>query len=627
MDILPENQVKFGLFQFNLQTGELKKNGEPLRLQAQPARVLSVLVSRAGALVTRQEIQQEVWGENFVAFDQGLNFCIRQIRIALGDQAEAPVYIETVPRQGYRFIAPVSHPPALPAQTTPATGPADQPVQSAVQAPLRRRWRPVLTIVAGIVLTGLIVTLWLVPRRTALQGNERLLLAVLPFDNFTGDAQQEHFCDGLTEELIATLSRLNPQRLGVIARTSAMRYKTEKKPISQIRTELGADFLIEGSVRNEAGQLRITVQLIRASDQSHLWALSFDRAKQDMLSVQREVAESVARSFSIDLLPATTRRTETHNPQAREAYLKGRYQLGKGTGAAARQALTFFQQAVSTDPNYAEAWVGLAAAQMRQPGNPRELLPQVRASLKRARELDDSLAEAWCLSGVLAMKYELDWALARREFERAVELEPGRARTQHEFAFYYSNLGLHDEAIARLQKALELDPVSPLVQGDLGWLYLRAHRYDEAERQCLKTIELEPKDIGAHYCLFHTYRLQGKWEEAARKGREVMTLVGAKPDALALLDAGDARQRLTAYHRWELAWLLDSGARGYLDPAVLAMSYADLGQTEPAMQCLLRAEREGSDFLSSLRAELRYDPLRSDPRFVALLNRLFPRPD
>ncbi len=264
---------------------------------------------------------------------------------------------------------------------------------------------------------------------------------------------------------------------------------------------------------------------------------------------------------------------------------------------------------------------------MRHNVNPRELLPHARASLQRAIELDDSLAEAHCLSGVLAMNIELDWARARREFERAIELEPGRAQSYHEFAFYFSDLGLHDEAIARLQKALELDPVSPLVQGDLSWLYLRARRYDEATRQALKTLELEPEDIGAHYCLFQAYRLQGKQEEAAHKAREVMTIFGAQADEIARLETGDAGQRLTAYYRWEVRMLLDRGTRGYLDPAILAMSHADLGETEQAIQSLLQASREGSNFLSSLHTEPRYDSLRADPRFIALQARLFPKFD
>lgn len=623
MKAATSHQVKFGLFDFNLATGELKKGGVAVKLQAQPAKVLGLLIHRAGELVTRHEIQQEVWGENFVEFDQGLNFCIRQIRIALNDQAEAPVFIETVPRQGYRFIALVEEQSPAVLATGYTTEPA---AEKEASVPQRKSWRVPIVALSIIALVILALALWLPQRQTTRTIGGRKMLAVLPFDNLTGDPEQEHFCDGLTEELITALSRLHPQHLGVIARTSAMRYKTEKKPVSQIKTELGVDLLIEGSVRSEAGQMRISVQLIRASDQSHLWALNFDRPQVDTLGVQREVSEAVARSLSLELLPVHSPKPESNNAQAREAYLKGRYQLGKRTADAIKQAMAFFQQAVSADPGYAEAYVGLAAAQMQQNINPREMLLQTRVSLKRALELDDSLAEAHCLAGQLAMRVELNWALARQEFERAIELEPGRAQSHQEFAFYFSHLGLHDEAIARLQKALELDPVSPLVQGDLGWLYLRARRYDEAIRQALKTLEIEPEDIGAHYCLFHAFRLQGK-QEAARKAREVMQMAGAKSDEIARLDTGDVSQQLTTYHHWEVKMLVDRGTRGYLDPAILAMSYADLGETEQAMQCLLRADREGSGFLSSLRSELRYDPLRTDPRFVALLTRLFPKFD
>jgi TolB-like protein/DNA-binding winged helix-turn-helix (wHTH) protein/Tfp pilus assembly protein PilF len=620
MDTPTSQRVKFGRFEFNPATGELKKAGVAVKLQAQPAKVLGLLIRRAGELVTRQELQQEVWGENFVEFDQGLNFCIRQIRIALNEQAEAPLFIETVPRQGYRFIAPLSplnETPAEPAPAAPALAPAAEPAMPPV-----KRWRGASVLIGmAVLVAGLALAVWLWRRPVAQMPGGRRMLAVLPFDNFTGETAQEHFCDGLTEELIAVLSRLNPAQLGVIARTSAMRYKTDKKPVSQIKTELGVDFLIEGSVRQQAGQARITVQLIRASDASHLWALSFDRAQSDLLGVQREVAEAVARSLTLELLPARPAPPESANPLARAAYLKGRYQLAKRDGAALTQAQAFFQQALAADPRYAAALAGLAEAQFRQALPPREKRAQVRASLQRALELDETLAEAHCLSGSVAQRLELDWPLARQEFERALALDPGRAQTHHEFAFYFSDLGLHDEAITRLQKTLELDPVSPLVQGDLGWLFLRAGRYDEAVRQCLKTLELEPADIGAHFCLLHTYQRQGHTAAALAQGREVMRLAGAKPAELAALENGG----LPAYRRWELNMLLARGQRGYLDPAVLAMTYADLGEHEQALQALLQADREGSGYLSALRAEPRYDPLRADPRFRALHERLFPR--
>lgn len=610
-------EVKFGHFNFNLATGELKKNGASVKLQAQPAKVLGVLVNHAGALVTRQELQQAVWGDNFVEFDQGLNFCIRQIRIALGEQAESPVFIETVPRQGYRFIAPVSLPLNQAAPDVAVI--ASTPVTPATLAPRKRKW--VTFAVAGVFLFAVALALWSRARHSAQPANARRMLVVLPFDNLSPDPAQEYFGDGLTEELITTLSQLNPQQLGVIARTSALRYKKDKKPVDQIKHELGIDYLLEGSVRAEAGALRITAQLIRADDQSHVWAQSFDRSQKDLLDLQREIAEAVARALALALLPNRAPAKDSAHPAAREAYLKGRYQLSKPGLAAAQQALVFFQQAINDDPNYAAAYASLAAAQMRQGLPPRETTAQARTTLQKALHLDDTLAEAHCLSAQLALRTELNWSLARQGFERALQLEPGRAATHHEYAFYFSDLGQHDEAIARLKQALVLDPVSPLLQGDLGWLYLRAKRYDEAVRQCLKTLELEPADIGARYCLFHTYLRQGHQREALAQAREVMRIVSAKPEAIAALVQGG----VIAYQRWELQMLLDRAKDAYLDPAVLAMTYADLGQTEKAIQSLQQAAREGSNFLASLRSELRYDPLRADPRFVALLTRFFPQ--
>ncbi|MDX2034329.1 MAG: winged helix-turn-helix domain-containing protein [Blastocatellia bacterium] len=612
--------MRFGLFDFNPDTGELRKNGEVVRLQAQPARVLGMLIGRAGELVTRQEIQRQIWGDNFVEFDQGLNFCIRQIRIALNDQAETPVYIETVPRQGYRFIAPVSR-PASPEPPAEAPLPPLSPLPDDSARARRPGWKLGAIF---LVVIGLAAAFWVARRPAAPAAKTRRMLAVLPFDNISADPAQEPFSDGLTEELITSLSRLNPSRLGVIARTSAMRYKKEKKPVDQIRRELGIDYLIEGSVRAEEGLVRITVQLIRTDDQSHLWAESYDRPYRDILGVQREVAESVARSLALELMPGRVQPIVSANPQAREALLKGHYQLAKRNGGALQQAIEFFQQAIRLDPGYAAAHAGLAAALMRQSLSPREVQAAARASLRRALELDDALAEAHCLSGQLAMKFELNWDLARREFERAIALEPGRAGTHHEYAFYLSNLGRHDEAIARLKTSIELDPVSPLVQGDLGWLYLRAGRYDEAVEQSLKTLELEPADLGAQYCLFHALLRQGRREQALRRAQEVQRLAGASPNEIVTAPADNPDTGLTAYREWEAGMLLARGKRGYLDPAVLAMTYADLGRTEEAIQSLLQAAREGSSFLASLRAEPRYDLLRADPRFVDLLRRFFP---
>lgn len=611
-------QVQFGRFTFNPGTGELKKNGAPIKLQSQPGKVLGVLVSHAGELVTRQELQQAVWGDNFVEFDQGLNFCIRQIRIALGEQAEAPVFIETVPRQGYRFIAPVS---PVTHQPTPILATVEPVVTETPSVTTPRQWKWVVIGCAGILLFALAVALWSKARSAKPASTTRQMLVVLPFDNLSADAAQEFFSDGLTEELITELSRLNPQQLGVIARTSVLRYKKSHKPVDQIRRELNVDYLLEGSVRAEADRLRITVQLIRASDQSHLWANSFDRPQKELLNVQREIAVAVAQALRLTLLPQAAPQQTTTNATAREAYLKGKYQLGKPGREATQKALAFFQEALKADANYADAYAGMAAAQLRHGLPPREQAATVRASLQKALQLDDTLAEAHALSAQLALRTELNWTLARQEFERALALDPGRAATYHEYAFYFSDLGQHDEAIARLQQALALDPVSPLLQGDLGWLYLRAKRYDEAVRQCLKTLELEQTDIGAQYCLFHTYLRQGKQREAITQAREVMRLAGAGPEMIAALEHGG----VAAYQRWELQMLLDRAAREYLDPAVLAMTYADLGEAEKAIQCLQQAAREGSNFLASLRSELRYDPLRNDPRFVALVTVLFPQ--
>jgi|CXWL01.1.fsa_nt_gi TolB-like protein/DNA-binding winged helix-turn-helix (wHTH) protein/Flp pilus assembly protein TadD len=610
--------VRFGPFHFNRATGELKRLDVRVKLQAQPARVLGILIDRAGSLVIRQELQRAVWGENVVEFDQGLNFCIRQIRIALSDQAESPAFVETVPRVGYRFIARLEEVVQLP-EPAPKS-----PIHIGTSDDLAaRRKRRLLAQLAALLVVFIALGSLFAPRTPSpwLAGGAlvpRRMLVVLPFENFSPDREQDYFSDGLTEELIAGLSLLNPEQLGVIARTSAWRYKREKKPVDQIRRDLGVDYVMEGSVRTDESRTRITVQLIRADNQTHLWSRTFDRANSHWLQVQAEISRAVADSLALTLLDRRQPATSFASREARDAYLKARHHLGKTGPDATEKALGLFKEAIRLDPTSAPAYAGLAAAQMRQGIPARTVAAQARATLDHALRLDPMLAEAHRLSGQLALKTEMDWSRARREFETALALEPGSAQTTLEYAFYFSNLGRHAEAIAMLKKALAVDPVSPLLLGDLGWIHLRAGDYAAARRHSLDALELEPSDLGARYCLYQTSVQEGRDAEAQAGAVELMRLVGAAANDIDAVGKGG----LVAYRRWELEWLLKGGR--YVDPAVLAMSYADAGQTEKAMASLERAAAEGSSFLASLRSESRFDPLRSDPRFRALTKRFFP---
>jgi TolB-like protein len=367
--------IRFDVFELDLVTGELRRRGKIVRLAPQPTRILAILASRNSHLVSREEIMAEVWGKDvFVDFEHGLNFCIRQIRNALGDDADHPRFIETVPRRGYRFIAPLK-------EESQALVPGDLPAQN------------------------------------------KLKLAVLPFTNMGNDPEQEYFSDGLTEELIAELSRLNPNRVGVIARMSVMKYRHTTPTVDRVLQELGADYILVGSVRRSGGRVRITTQLIETREGTHLGAEIYERELADIFSVQSDVARHVSRWLALELLPPKERRKV--DPVAHEAYLKGRYHWNKMTEEGVRKSIAYYEQALSLDPEYALAHAGLADAYIQLGSNrvvvmtPAHAMKKAKAYVDKALALDSSLAEAHCALAMVRFWYDWDWSGALQEFDFA----------------------------------------------------------------------------------------------------------------------------------------------------------------------------------------------------------------
>src|ERR1700722_17213803 len=396
--------VRFGIFQLDLTARELRKAGVKVKLQEQPFRVLALLVDRAGQVVTREELQQKVWPTDvFVGFDQGLNNAIKKVRDALGDSADSPRFIETVDRHGYRFVAPVGAVPGRPSEPRFHFG-----------------WRTLRnTALIGLGAASLIAALaywaW---HGSAMRGrppSEKVILAVLPFDNLSRDPDQEFFSDGLTEEMIAQLGRLNPERLTVIARGSVAKYKGSSLAVNQIGAELHADYLIQGSVRRASDRVRITVQLIQARDQTDLWAESYDRELKDVLAVQDSVVRSIASEIHIALTEEQEKRLAAPrqiSPEAYEAYLKGRYYWNKRTGESMQKAEQYFEQAIDRDPSYAAAYSGLADCNSGLTWHgfksPAEALPKAYAAARKALEINPESAEAHASLG-LAMSHRWDW--------------------------------------------------------------------------------------------------------------------------------------------------------------------------------------------------------------------------
>ncbi len=443
--------VRFGIFQLDLKARELHKAGVKIKLQEQPFRVLALLVDRAGQVVTREELRQNIWPTDvYVTFDQGLNNAIKKVRFALGDSADNPRFVETVAKHGYRFVAPVS---------------ADQ--RSASEAPFRSRLRTLRnTALIGLTFTVVLASLaywaWQRSSMRAKPSSEKLVVAVLPFDNLTRDPDQEFFSDGLTEELIAQLDKLNPERLTVIARGSMAKYKGSSLAVNQIGKELHADYLVQGSVRRSSDRVRITVQLIQVRDQTDLWAESYDREMKDILVLQDSVVRTIANQIHITLTAEQqTRLAGLHkpDPEAYEAYLKGRYYWNKRTANSLPKAARYFQQAINKDPAYGAAYSGLADCNSGLAWHgfmsPAEALPTAYAAALKAIEIAPRSGEAHA-SLALVLDHRWDWPGAEAEFRRALQLDPQYANAHHWYGDYLSIQARHDEALIEAKKALSM---------------------------------------------------------------------------------------------------------------------------------------------------------------------------
>ena len=457
------------------------------------------------------------------------------------------------------------------------------------------------------------------------------MLAVLPFENLGGNTDQEYFSDGLTEEMIAQLGNLNPQRLGAIARASAMRYKHSPKGAAQIGRELGVDYLLEGSARRADGRVRITAQLIQVSDQTHLWAESYEGDLRDILVLQRDVAAAIAQQIRLTLSADTRARLAQQrpvNPEAHEAYLRGLYFWNKFNIPALNKSLEYFQEAIDKDPGYAHAYAGLSASycilgNMR--GLPlREAYPKAAAAARKALEIDEGLSEAHGQLGWVTLFYERDWAGAEREFRRAIELNPSNANARDGLSMYLVALGRFDEALAEIRHARDLDPLSLIINVDVGFVLFFARQYDQAIEQLQKTREMDPNFPLIYWYMGHVYEARGMEEEAYQMYFKSMTLAETiQPEFRMALEQAHARggwrgawQKAADLCRRYGASREGSGAYGMAEYCVR------LGDKNQALDSLLKAADERFYLLVYANVDPRFDGLRSDPRFAELLRRI-----
>ncbi|HLF85381.1 MAG TPA: winged helix-turn-helix domain-containing protein [Blastocatellia bacterium] len=618
-----DKMIRFGEFELALKSGELRRNGSVIRLQPQPFKVLAFLASHAGQTVTRQELQEAIWGKGtFVDFEHGLNFCIKQIRTALGDDAQSPRLVETLPRRGYRFIAEVENVSGFTvAEQVLGESEVEKPVIDAPPSRIQsagRRFALIGAIAAALVIAG--YSGWRSLNRVAVPVS-KVMIAVLPFDNLSGEAEQDYFSDGMTEEMIARLGRLHPLSLGVIARTSAMTYKGVNKDIARIGRELGVDFVVEGSVRREEDKVRITAQLIQVSDQTHLWSESHDRSIGDALEVQREVADQIAHALAIRLLAGKgSESSHSANPEAVDAYLRGRYLWNKGARESVSRSVGYFQQAIEKDPDYAAAFAGLADS-YRQLGMsyvmlPAEAYPKATEAALRAVQLDPESANAYVSLGTIKFRYEWKWEDAERDFLRAIEINPSLGIAHHDYAWFLVAMERFDEGIDHMKLAQRLDPLSPLANSDVGWVYLMARRYDEAIEQIKRTLELEPTFGSALACLERAYTLKGQPREAFE------TLLKETREEGASFRDGDPAQSMKVLYRKRLEKKLAAMKAGLSSPYGAAMICMSAGEREQALEFLERAYQDRDPMLVAARTDPAFDDLRTDPRFAGLLKRI-----
>jgi TolB-like protein/DNA-binding winged helix-turn-helix (wHTH) protein/Flp pilus assembly protein TadD len=617
--------VRFGVFELDTRSGELRKGGLKIKLPGQSFQILELLVARGGDVVTREELRHRLWRiDTFVDFDAGLNNAIKKLRDALGDSADTPRFIETLPRRGYRFLAPLQTPTVL----------LPDIVTAVVPAVSRRRRRTRWAWSCAVALAALVVLLL-----TVSGWRERLFrslglgaaptqirsLVVLPFENLTGDAEQDYFVDGMTEALTTNLAQI--QALRVISRTSAMQYKRTKKPLWEIARELNVDAVVEGAVVRSGDRVRVDATLIDVRTDRHRWAQSYERAVPDVLALQADVAGAIANAVHVEVRPEErlrlTRIRSVH-PDAYDEYLKGRFYWTNRSPEAMLKAVEHFSTAIERDPTYAPAYSGLSDTyrmfDLQGLAAPRESMPKAEAAARRALALDDALAEAHAsLAGVL-YRYHWDWDNAGKEFQRSLELDPNYAEGHRAHAVYLVTLRRHDEALVEARRARDLSPLSAVINAELATILWRLSRYDDAIEQLHKTLEINPSFWRAHVEFGIISTRKGDLPRAITAFERAVALSprGAPLQWLgyAYAVAGRRREALRI-----LAELEKVSKDRYVSPQSLALVHLGLGQKDEALGCLEKAYDERAFEVLGFAGPV-FELLHDEPQFRDLLRRM-----
>src|SRR5713226_9684457 len=646
MRVSSPHLIRFGLFEVDTRSGELRRQGSKVSLQEQPFQALVLLLERPGEVVTREELRKKLWPENtFVDFERGLNKAINKLRAALRDDAEKPRFIETLPQHGYRFIASLEGVlPGSPPDSTDQEPPtanhesidltvekphAEIPESSRARPQRRRVW---LAFLACASLVALLVGFNAGGLRRRILGSPDpsgiRSLAVLPLEYLSHDPEQEYFADGMTEALTTELARISS--LKVISHTSVMQYKGTKKSLPQIAQELGVDAVVEGAVQRSGDKVGITVQLIHAPSDRHLWAKSYERGLRDVLALQREVAQAITDEIKAKLTPPEKARLASARPinsEAYENYLRGRFLLSTQGDVEARKGMAYFQRAIQKDPNYALAYAGLAESYitLSQPWNgdltPQEALPQAEAAARKALEIDDSLGEAQLALARVSL-YHWDWPAAEKEYRRTLELNPNDAMAHGWYGEYLEAMARNEEAIVELRQAIALDPLNSNHVAHLGSFFYHARQYDQGIREFQKALGLEPDMIYAHQGLGWVYEQKKMYREAIAEQEKGVNLTNRDAFAVASLGIvlGESGRKREA--KKLLEELQERSKQRYISPCLIALVQIGLGNRDQAIASLEQGYTDRDQGMMYLKVDPEMDDLRSDPRFQDLLRRV-----
>lgn len=628
----PSHRYEFGPFYLDRGQRVLVREGKLVPLTPKAFEILSLLVQNAGRALSKEEMIHHTWPDSFVD-NSNLSQHVFQLRKALGDGAGYS-YIETIPRRGYRFTQDVKRIDSSNHATGEAVSATPQTTHFSGASPPVRRWKMPLLAVATMLVGVVAVYAFFARDRIwppVPPSVGKVMLVVLPFENLSGDPQEEYFSSGFTEELITQLGNLEPARLGVIARTSATQYKDSHKDIRQIAKELGVDYVLEGSVRREGDRVRISAQLIQAKDQTHLWAQDYDRNLRDILGLQSNVARDVASQIRLQLTPEENARLANappRDPEAYEQYLRGRYLWNKRNPEAYIKAIDYFQQAIARDPGYAQAYAGLADAYALlgsswSPSIPRsEAMPEAKEAALKALQLDDSLAEAHTSLAFVMMHFEWNWPGSEKEFKRAVDSDSNYATAHEWYAYWFASQGRIDEALEQMELARKADPLSLIIMADTSEMLSYAGRLGASEQEARQATELDPNFVPAYLCLAHSYAGAKEYQAAIANIDKILALdpddTWAASELGAIYAFTGEKDKSEAVVNRMLNHAKNQGPIAF----EVAQVYSALGEKNRAFVWLEKAYEYRDGGLILLNARWEFRPLHNDPRYGDLLRRL-----